>query len=66
VFVEIYLDKEVDMSICNLFEIVHNIWLQFSNRVFASLLQCSTITCEHSGSPHCIMPFYKEVHLGLV
>jgi hypothetical protein len=22
--------------------------------------------CEHSCSVHCIMPFYKEVHLGLV
>jgi hypothetical protein len=35
-------------------------------KVLAFLPQCSTIMCEHLGSPHCIMSFYKEVHLGLV
>jgi hypothetical protein len=34
--------------------------------VLASLLQCSMILLEHFGSLHCIMPFYKEVHMGPV
>jgi hypothetical protein len=34
--------------------------------VLASLLQHPTITCKHSGSHHCIMPFYKVVDLGIV
>jgi hypothetical protein len=33
-----------------------------ATRVFASLLQRSTIMCEHSSSFHYIMPFYKEMH----
>ncbi len=32
--------------------------------VFASLMQRLTITCEHLDGHQCIMPFYKEVHLG--
>jgi hypothetical protein len=55
------------MPTCNLFETVHNIWLQnLAIGVLASLLQHPMTTCEHSGNPHCIMPFYKEVHLGLI
>jgi hypothetical protein len=37
-----------------------------ARRVFASLLQRPMIRCEHSSSLCCIMPFYKEVHLGPV
>ncbi len=30
------------------------------------LLQGSMITCKHSSSPRCIMPFYKEVHMASI
>ncbi len=63
--VEIILEEETNMLTCNLSKIVHNIWFQQSgNKGFVSLLQRSMITCKHSCSLHCIMPFYKEVHLG--
>jgi hypothetical protein len=34
--------------------------------VFASLLQCPMILCEHSSYHHCVISFYMVVHLGLV
>jgi hypothetical protein len=40
--------------------------VNLARRVFASLLQHPTIKCEHLSSLHCIMPIYKEVHLGPV
>ncbi len=37
-----------------------------ATRVLAFLLQHLMIMCKHSNNLHCIMPSYKEVHLGLV
>jgi hypothetical protein len=60
-FVEVLLEEEIDMLICNLFE--KSITFGSNNPtigIFPSLLQCPTIMCEHSGSAHCIMPFRRR------
>ncbi len=61
------LEEKIDMLICNLFKIIHNIWFQQFNRngIFLFAIT-SEIMCEHSGNLHCMMPSYKGVHLGLV
>jgi hypothetical protein len=54
------------MPTCNLFETIITFGSNnLARGVLAFLLQRLTITCEHLGKHHFIMPFYKVVHLGL-